>query len=248
MSGPTFAIVVPSYNNASWVSNNLRSLAEQTYTNFHLYYIDDASTDDTKELAELFLEQPGLAGKYTLISNSVRAGALANIYNTVTGLEPHTVVVGLDGDDWLAHPKVLERVAEVYKDPNVWMSYGSFESDPPGYKFDKPTGMAPHRKERGNWLVPLRTYYAKLFQHIKKEDLQLDGSFFMTTSDIAYMFPMIEMAMNGHYRFIDELLYIYNIKNPINDFRINRPEQNEIRLLIESKEPYAPLERLFKII
>ena len=39
-----FVIVVPSYNNSSWVEKNLRSIFEQKYDNYRVVYINDAST------------------------------------------------------------------------------------------------------------------------------------------------------------------------------------------------------------
>ena len=42
-----FKIVVPSYNNEQWVEPNIASILNQTYDNFDVLYIDDASTDST---------------------------------------------------------------------------------------------------------------------------------------------------------------------------------------------------------
>ena len=42
-----FKIVIPSYNNEQWVEPNMASILNQTYTNYDVLYINDASTDNT---------------------------------------------------------------------------------------------------------------------------------------------------------------------------------------------------------
>ncbi|MDB6081683.1 MAG: hypothetical protein JWO53_955 [Chlamydiia bacterium] len=241
-----FAIVVPSYNNASWLSNNLHSIAEQTYPHFHLYYINDASTDDTGELAKLLVAQPGLQGKTTLIHNKERQGSLCNLYTTIHQIDPHMVVVTIDGDDWLSHPQVLEKVAAEYRDESVWMTYGNFESDPPGWRPSQPVLQSTYRNENGNWIIHLRTFYARLFQLIKREDLQYNGHFFPIAGDLAFLFPMFEMAHENHSRFINDVLYIYNIQNPLNDFRLHSDAQGFMELVIRERPQYKPLQKLFE--
>ena len=60
----------------------------------------------------------------------------------------------------------------------------------------------------------LRTFYAGLFKKIKLEDLLMDGEFFPRCADLSTMFPMIEMA-GYHIKFIPEVLYLYNDRNPL---------------------------------
>ena len=42
-----FKIVIPSYNNSDWVETNIESILCQTYKNYEVLYINDASKDDT---------------------------------------------------------------------------------------------------------------------------------------------------------------------------------------------------------
>ncbi|MDB6081682.1 MAG: hypothetical protein JWO53_954 [Chlamydiia bacterium] len=244
-----FAIVVASYNNASWVGKNLGSIAEQTYPYFHLYYVNDASTDETGELADCFLQRLQLKARSTLIHNKERAGSLTNLYTIIHQIDPHKVIVCVDGDDWLAHPKVLERVALEYADSQVWLTYGSFESDPPGFLPAQPLPDIVCRDVtfRSYAFVTshLKTFYAKLFQLIKKEDLLFNGHFFPMAGDMAFMFAMLEMAAKGHIRMIDEILYTYNIQNPLNDVRVNYNVLEFLGATIRELPSYKPLDILF---
>ncbi|MDB6080791.1 MAG: hypothetical protein JWO53_63, partial [Chlamydiia bacterium] len=203
-----FAVVVPAYNNSTWVSKNLCSIAEQTYPYFHLYYIDDASTDGAVALAGLFLKNSKLRGKNTFIRNKDRVGSLANFYMTIAKIEPHKIIVCVDGDDWLTHPKALERLANEYENEKIWMTYGSFETEP---FVASPSKLIPDSiyKERGFRSYSfvsshLKTFYAKLFQLIKKEDFLFEGNFFPMAGDMAFMFPMLEMASQQHVKMVDE--------------------------------------------
>ncbi len=65
------------------------------------------------------------------------------------------------------------------------------------------------------------------------------------TWDMAFMFPMLEMSAKKHFHFISDILYIYNVNNPINDHRVNSQLQNDLDKYIRAMPPYAPLDNLF---
>lgn len=241
-------VVIPSYNNAEWYKNNLSSVLEQKYENFRVLYVEDASTDETGILVETYLKEKDLKHRVTLIQNLERVGSMANIYKAVWMCDPNEIVVALDGDDWLAHEFVLQKINAVYSDPDVWMTYGQYMSFPEGGGFGAqplPQWVIETRSFRHyDWVTThLRTFYAGLFQKIKKEDLFYEDHFFPVTGDLGLMFPMLEMA-GFHSRFIPDVLYIYNIATPLNDNKLHRDLQRNVETFIRQKPPYAPLERL----
>ena len=74
---------------------------------------------------------------------------------------------------------------------------------------------------------------------INKNDLtNKNGQYFSVASDLALMFPMLEMAGNRQ-EFIKELLYVYNDENPISDHKIRRKEQILAAKEIREKKRYA---------
>ena len=121
-----FALVIPSYNNEKYYEENLNSACWQNSTNpYHIYYINDCSTDATGKRVEEYVRRNGLEDRFTLINNPVNLGGGANIYNTIHKyLADHKIVVILDGDDLFPHNNVLLTLEDYYKDPDLWMTYG----------------------------------------------------------------------------------------------------------------------------
>ena len=243
---PQFTIVVPSYNNSQWYQKNLYSIFSQTYPHYRVIYIDDQSPDKTGILVQKYLEKHNVIDKVNLIINTNRKGALANLYYGIHSCQDHEIVVTLDGDDWFAHEHVLETLANVYSNPNVWLTYGQYTHPWGGIGCAREINqkVIEHNSYRENPSVAshLRTFYAWLFKMIKFEDLLYKGTFFPMTWDWAMMYPMLEMS-GGKFRFISEVLYVYNTDNPINDIKVDSTFQEYLGSLIQQKKPYQPLEK-----
>jgi glycosyltransferase involved in cell wall biosynthesis len=239
-------IVLRSYNNKEWYKRNLDSILSQKYQNFRVLYYDDASTDNTGPLVEEYLQKKDLDHRVTLFQNPIRRCSMANLYHGVWLCHGDEIIIDMDGDDWFAHDHVLSHLNEVYADPSVWLTYGSHVTYP-DYKIGI-AGQVPQHiidqntsRENGGWISHLRTYYAGLFQKIKKEDMYYEGDFVKSAQDVAYMVPMFEMG-GKHSKFIAEILYVYNRANPINDDKVDRALQWKIDQYIRSKEKYSPIE------
>lgn len=241
-----FAIIIPSYNNKNWYKRNLNSVFSQHYHNYRIIYIDDCSPDNTGQMVNEYIKLLNMEHKITVITNEERNGALANIYKAIHLCQPHEIIVNLDGDDWLAHPFVLNHLNAIYQDSNVWLTYGQFQWWPknvPGFSHNVPTDILEQNKIRDyGWATSaLRTYYAGLYQKIKKEDLLYNDVFFPMAWDLAIMFPMIEMA-GTHCKFVDEILYIYNTESNINDHKVNGTQQIDLGNIVRGKPRYSKID------
>lgn len=246
-------IVTASYNNAAWYQWNLDSVVSQQYDNWRMIYINDCSNDGTGELVEKYITDHHLNGRITVIHNQTRKGALQNFYETIHGYcRDNEIILILDGDDRFAHPNVLSHINNLYQTRDIWLSYGQFKEYPSGvHGFCEPypeiivrrNGFRDFRSTPSH----LRTFYAALFKKIKKEDLMLEGAFFSMTADLATMFPMIEMARNGHFAFVPEVMIDYNGANNLNDHKISKERQRKYDLIVRSRARYQPLESLFEV-
>ncbi len=244
-------VVIASYNNKDWYERNLDSVLCQDYTHFSVIYTDDASPDGTGNLVEAYLKSHPQGHRVTLIKNEKRCGALANQYCAIHSCEDEAIIVIVDGDDFLADETVLSYIAKVYEDKNVWLTYGQFECCPtekPGFCCAIPDYVVKNNSFRNSSdrYIPahLRTFYAGLFKNIELKDLLYKGDFLRSSGDIAAMYPMIEMARKGHFKFIAKILYFYNVSNPIMDYKVDLGLQNKMARIIRRRRSYPALEGL----
>ncbi len=132
------------------------------------------------------------------------APQLQNLIEAWLECDPADIVVHLDGDDTLT-PRALERVARMYADPDVWLTYGSFvRSDGvPDRTWHAPFGhrYAPGVDPRKDaWRAShLKTFRAGLVQHLIYNHggylrRWLDGALFEECLDLAVMFPLLDLA------------------------------------------------------
>ena len=84
----------------------------------------------------------------------------------------------------------------------------------------------------------MRTFRHDLWLAINPKDLlNKKQEYFSVASDLAIMFPMLEMA-GKRQEFISEILYVYNDKNPISDHKIRRKDQILAAKEIRQKKIY----------
>lgn len=245
-----FTILIPSYNVEKWVNRNVTSALNQKYDNYDIVYIDDCSTDKTFEVAKQLLQeaQSEFDGTIVVEKNSFNKGKMCNVYEAVYSARDNTIVVILDGDDWLANENVLSYLNKVYESGDVWMTNGSYAVDPTG-EVIKPNISDQYWEgtiRQKSWeFSHLGTFRKELFCKIKRKDfMNQQGQFWTTTSDQAIMWPMAEMAGPQNFRAINEVLYVYNRMNPISDDRAHRQDQLLTEHTIRNKKPYAKLQQL----
>ncbi len=240
-----FVIIVPSYNNEKWCIKNLESIFNQGYLNYQVIYINDCSTDNTGKLVQEYLKSKNLENKCWYIENFERKGALANIYQYVHACKNNQIIVLLDGDDWFVHESVLSILDKAYKSSDIWLTYGQYidTNCVLGCGTLYPENIIKERSYRENeWRAShLRTFRAFLFKHICKEDLLYEGKFFDMAWDLAFMFPMLEMA-GKRFCCIDQILYVYNLDNPISDAKKDKDRQGFLDRYIRKMAKYDMLD------
>jgi len=100
---PKLTVVVPTYNRAAYLAECLTSIAEQTYRDFELIVLDNASTEDVAVVVARF---DSLGIRY--IRNAENIGAARNIdlARELGAASDYHIVFH---DDDLMHPQMLER-------------------------------------------------------------------------------------------------------------------------------------------
>lgn len=247
----SFKIVVPVRNSQEWIGKCIESIASQDYSGkWECLVVDDASTDETVEKIKDAIESiqsESIRSKFKVKFNSKRVGALENFVNGFNILEaekdPESVLVQIDGDDWLFGPSVFKIVDYAYTQTNSWITWGSYIEWPIGAQ-----GMAAPLPAESHincdyrnrpWVTSaLRTFKSHLWYSIKDSDLRDDdGKYYDVTWDLAHMFPMIEMARERSI-YIPYILYCYNRQTPFSDDKINRKKQLDVEKKIRMMKSY----------
>ncbi len=245
-----FAIIVTSYNNEPWCLKNIASCTNQVYPNWTLYYINDGSTDNTGHLVEEYIHEHNLQDRCIVIHNASKTGVLKNIYNIVHLLDPHTIVVLVDGADCLSTPLVLHHLERVYNSQATWITYGNFINypsyTPTNYSQFPDNVVSKKQFRKYKWsAIHSKTFYAGLFQKIESYDLKHENKFFSASWDFAMMIPMLEMASKGHVTFIPTLLYMHNESKYSQTDSSHHTEQRKLQGLyteiIRKKTPYPAI-------
>ena len=118
---PTVSVVIATYNRAHLIARAIGSVLDQTYTDFEVIVVDDASTDDTEQVVKEFRDSRVLYARH----HENKGGGSAR--NTGIGLAQGEYVAFLDSDDeWL--PNKLRHQVEVLgaMDDSVGLLYSGF--------------------------------------------------------------------------------------------------------------------------
>jgi len=221
-----FKIIIPVYNSEKWVQKCISSISQQRYRNWDAIIIDDLSTDNTRNEIEKVVSD-----KFITRFNKIRKRALQNIVEGIDLLncKDEDVIVIVDGDDWLPDEDVFTRLIEAYQNPDIWLTYGSYEIYPRGVISDK-TRMVTNKDDirTGPMLYRhLRTFKSFLWKNVRDKDLRYSktGEYYPASYDVAIMRPMVEMAGIAHVIHIDDKMYVYNFVNPLGDGKANRRSQ-----------------------
>ena len=214
-------VVIPSYNNEKIVEKNLTSVFRQSFKNWRIIYVDDASTDDTLNTVRTIVQKHEMHDKVTVFENVSRRYQAYSRRVAYMNADKDEICVLLDGDDWLAHDGVFKLLNHKYNKHNLLCSYGQFAYFEDGKisgvsgKYNFPIEIVQKNAYRQyKWISQhMRTAKAHLLQSIPEENLKTsDGKYLTRCTDMAEMFWLLEHS-DGRHRNIGSLVYIYNKDN-----------------------------------
>lgn len=235
-------IVTTAYNCQDYIEKCIGSLMGQNFRDFKCYITDDMSTDNTVDVVKKTIIGDD---RFILIENKTKfyqPGNYDQIIRDNEDIKDNDIIVEVDGDDWLPDSKTLGRINDVYSDENVWVANGSFRYSNGSLGFSSEQKIDENLRKFRFTTSHIRTWRAFLWRNIKQEDLKDENGFYWkVTGDLSFMFPMLEMAGQEHYKFMQEVNYIYNEENPINDHKVDLTLVNEIAIKIRNMKPYQKL-------
>lgn len=241
-----FTIAINCCNQELWISKCIESCLNQKYDNFDVILVDAISDDATYIIAKSFEKD---FTNFKAYQNDIRRPQIENILFLTKQSKDNTIMVSVDGDDYLNGNDVLSKLNIIYNSDEVWVTYGSFinisNGMRAGWVYSYPDHVVKHSLFRDyDWLgTHLRTYRKEIFMKIDEEDFKRDGEFMKTTGDQAFMIPILEMA-GSRSKYVSDLLYVYNDSNISRDSSVNNAAQVEMSKYICSKKKYKLLDKL----
>lgn len=241
-------VVVPFYNCENYIKNCVDSIATQDYDNYKCVLINDASTDNSVDmLTKYIMSLPDdIREKFVLCENETNMGAVFNqitaIYNNVSD-----IVMLVDGDDCLVNDNtIFDYYNNIYNEyPETEFTYGSCWSkvdNIPLIAQEYPPHVKQHKDYRNhkfNWGIPythLRTFKRSLLDNLTEEDFTIDGVWPKAGGDNMTFYTIIEQtSCPESVKSIQDIHYVYNDENPLNDYKVNHKEQNEIVKKVHDK-------------
>lgn len=238
-------VIVPFYNCKTYLETCVSSIMTQKYENFHVYFIDDCSNDDSWSVL------PHEDNRATCIKNEINLTALPNIHKAVMEFcEPDSIVVLCDGDDKLINKNVLSFINNIYNEKDCWFQYGQ------SLWSDGRRGFASaYSEEEFNNLRKaiyrvshIRSFRAGVYHKIKEQDPEFsqfkdkNGQFYKSCYDVPIVWSLMELSGYKRCYFNDVPLYLYNRENPLNDDKVNQQLQWDIHKEVSNKPSFKRIE------
>lgn len=111
-TGPTVSVVIPTYNRADLLPRAIRSVRAQTYSNWEIIVVDDASTDRTRDVVHAFADD-----RVTYVRLDRNSGP-SRTRNVGVSRARGSYVTFLDSDDeWLPH-RLQVQLQQFEANPN----------------------------------------------------------------------------------------------------------------------------------
>jgi len=108
MNSPKVSVLIPTYNSAQYLEEAIESVLAQTFKNFELIIMDDASTDDTREKVKPYLRDQ----RVSYHRNSSNLGLPGN-WNKCLSIAKGSYIKFLMSDDTF-YPTLLEKFIAIF--------------------------------------------------------------------------------------------------------------------------------------
>lgn len=116
-TAPQVTIAIPTYNRAELLRASLRSALDQTYQDFEVLVLDNASTDNTEAVVKSFRDR-----RLKYVRNATNIGLFRN-WNRAIELNRSPYLVIFQDDDELLPDFISESVAALERNPTAGFSF-----------------------------------------------------------------------------------------------------------------------------
>lgn len=118
---PLVSVITPAYNAERFIGETIESVLAQTYSNWEMIIVDDASTDRTVEIVQSYVKRDERIKLYQLEKNSGSGVAR----NRAMDLAKGSFIAFLDSDDlWM--PEKLEKQITFMLENDIAFSFTKY--------------------------------------------------------------------------------------------------------------------------
>lgn len=119
----TVGIIIPVYNARQTILRAVQSVIDQSYSDWHIYLINDKSTDDCFTLVREHFQD----ARITFLENEVNLGA-AETRNVGLRAAKEEIIAFLDSDDQWHPEKLAEQVAAIAAGDNFVITHYHYKT------------------------------------------------------------------------------------------------------------------------
>lgn len=119
---PKISVLIPAYNREKYIEECVQSVLNQTFSDFEVIIINDASTDKTAEISKKICEKDPRVKLINHKENKLRSGAL----NTGIENSKGEYICFLDSDDIYLPSKLESQINFLEKNKEVDGVYGDY--------------------------------------------------------------------------------------------------------------------------
>ena len=213
---PLVSVISPAYNHEKYVAECIKSVLNQTYTNWEMIIVDDGSTDSTFSIAEMYAKMDKRIKPFT--QKNIGIFRLAESYNFALSKSSGKYIAILECDDIWTPDKLERQIDVLEKNPasilswgKAWLATGDLShnyslspADDSDLFFNKPPGIFLERLMKSG--IPALTVV------LRREALDGTGGFLQGYGlPLVDMPTIVEMVMKGEFAFIAEPLGYWRI-------------------------------------
>jgi glycosyltransferase involved in cell wall biosynthesis len=116
---PKVTVVTPNFNYARFLPQRLESILAQTYHDFELIIIDNASTDNSREVIESYAKEPRVSAFFNAQNN----GSTFKQWHLGLSRAKGEYIWFAESDDYADHSLLETLVDRLDRNPNVGLAY-----------------------------------------------------------------------------------------------------------------------------
>ncbi|MFV8818295.1 glycosyltransferase [Haliea sp. E17] len=117
---PLVSVIVPNYNHEAYLRLRLESIYSQTYRNFEVILLDDASSDNSAAILREFQQRH--ADRTTLVVNESNSGGVFHQWDKGLGLARGDIIWIAESDDWCTE-NFLQKLVPFFENEAVQVAY-----------------------------------------------------------------------------------------------------------------------------